>query len=160
MSMKGYIKRVDQKVDRIRAHLIGLDIPFWQFLPGRGIGMAEKEQIRWLADRVSFTLISNEPWISSKEIDFTWRWLYGSIRYIYETCPQSDWNFYCINRLLKLDQRNRETIFRGCEEYLTPLRATELPILLNSLETAVAELAGKDLLRARIDALFRVGLGE
>lgn len=160
MNVKGYAKRVDQKVDRIRAYLMGLDIPFWHFLPGSGIGMNEEDQIRWLTDRMSFTLMSSEPWISSKEIDFTWRWLYGAIRYIYETCPKSDWNFYCVNRLLKMDQRCREIIFCGREDYLIPLRAAEGPALLHSLETAVAELAGEDLLRARICAMPRAYVEE
>lgn len=122
-----------------------MELPFWYFLPEYGIAMSQEDQIRWLTDQVSFALISNSPWKSVEEVDFTWRWLYGAIRYVYENYPQTEWNFYSVFRFSEENRDFREAAFCRNEECLLPLRNPQKPELFDSLEKAVSEMTEKNL---------------
>lgn len=122
-----------------------MELPFWYFLPEYGIAMSQEDQIRWLTDRVSFALISNSPWKSMEEVDFTWRWLYGAIRYVYENYPKTEWSFYSVFRFSEKNRDFREAGFCRNEECLLPLRNPQKPELFDSLEKAVSEMAEKNL---------------
>ena len=151
MSSKRYINQIDKKLDTLRNHWLGLDISFQFFLPRQGSCMTDEEQIRWLTDRMSFMLISSEPWTSIKDADSVWRWLYGSIRYLYETCPTSDQNWGRVLTLVKMDQDLRQSVFSTNDEHLIPLRTTEPPAAFNKIERMVVELIGVQPLRQYIE---------
>ena len=151
MTAEWYIKQVDKKLEKLRAHWLGLDIGFEFFLPQQGAFMSDEEQIRWLTDRMSFMLISSEPWTSTKAAENIWRWLYGTIRYLYETCPDCDQNWGGILTLAKMDQGLRQSILSSKNEHLVTLRTTDPPAAFNRIEEIVVELVGEQVLRRRIE---------
>lgn len=151
MSAKEYIQYVDETLDKLRSHWLGLDIPFERFLPNGGSGMEIDERTRWLADRMSFMLISNTPWVSLKEAEAVWCWLYGLIRYLYRECDKDDMSFYSVVKLIKLDVNVRRSLFGQWDDSFLSLCSASPPAAFSALEEAVIELAGEKVLRRKLE---------